>query len=351
MSGASGPPDRRHFASDNQAGICPEAWKALEEANRGHQPSYGDDPWTDQARRLIAELFETDCEVFFVFNGTSANSLALAAACEPFDAVLCHELAHIETDESNAPGFFRPGLKLLPLPGVDGKLTPASIVAAASNRRDLHASRASAVSLTNATEIGTVYSADEIAAIGAVARERGLTLHVDGARLANAVASLGVSPRKLIPAAGVDVVSLGGTKNGLACGEAMVFFNRALAANFDRRIKQSGQLVSKMRFVTAPWVGLLRDGGWLRNGRHANAMATLLADRLRKLPEIALLFPTQANAVFAKLPDRVVAALRAGGERFYTDVGPGGGARLMCAWDTTVDDVESLASKIENMTR
>src|ERR1043166_3500806 len=249
---------RRHFASDNYAGICPEAWAALDEANRGHAPAYGDDLWTDQASDLIRDIFETNCEVFFVFNGTSANSLSLASLCQSYHSILCHEIAHVEKDECGAPEFFSNGTKVLLLGGGEGKITPEEIEATVKKRTDIHYPKPRAVSVTQATEVGTVYRPDELRAIGDVARRLGLKMHMDGARFANAVASLGLSPKEMTWQAGVDGLCFGGTKNGTHVGEAVVFFNLELAAEFDYRCKQAGQLASKMRFLSAPWVGMLR---------------------------------------------------------------------------------------------
>ncbi len=332
----------RHFASDNFAGICPEAWAAMEEANRDHAPSYGADAWTAEATRLIREVFETDCEVFFVFNGTAANSLAVAATCATFESVICHEHAHLATDECGAPGFFSHGLSLVPLAGHEGKLHFADVERAATARTDVHHPKPRLVSLTQSTELGTVYSVEEVAAIGAVADHLSLALHMDGARFANAVASLGVAPRAITWEAGVDVLSLGGTKNGMAGGEALVFFDKHLARQFAFRRKQSGQLSSKMRFLAAPWVGVLRDGGWLRHAAHANARAAQLEARLRALAGVRIAYPRQANAVFALLPAPLAAGLQGRGWQFYTDVGPDGAARLMCSWDTTEEDVTAF---------
>ena len=332
----------RHFASDNFAGICPEAWTARQEANRDHAPSYGNDPWTAEATQLIRDTFECDCEVFFVFNGTSANSLTVAATCRPYESVLCHEHSHLLNDECGAPRFFSGATSLVPLPGRDGKLDPAAIRAGATRRTDIHHPRPRLVSLTQSTELGTIDSPQELATLGTTADELGLRLHMDGARFANAVAALGVSPRKITWEAGVDVLTFGGTKNGMAFGEALVFFDKHLARDFAFRRKQSGQLASKMRFVSAPWVGVLRDGAWLRHAAHANAMAAELERGLRKLPGVTIAFPRQANAVFALLPTAAIDHLRSRGWQFYTDVGPGGAARLMCSWDTTSEDVAAF---------
>ena len=341
---------RRHFGSDNYAGICPEAWTALEEANADHAIGYGDDPWTARAADLIRDVFETGCEVFFVFNGTAANSLALASAGQSYHSILCHETAHVETDECGAPEFFSNGMKVLLVPGPAGKVDPAGIERMVVKRTDLHYPKPRAVSVTQSTELGTVYAPEEIKAVWAKVKEHGLTLHMDGARFANAVASLGVHPKEITWQAGVDVLCFGGTKNGTHAGEAVVFFNRDLAREFEYRCKQSGQLCSKMRFLAAPWVGMLRDGAWLRHAAHANAMARRLHDRLLGVPEVKILFPVQANAVFVDLPLPVAAALRQIGWKFYSFIGQGG-CRLMCAWDTREEDVDAFASDLGHCLR
>jgi threonine aldolase len=336
---------RRHFASDNYAGICPEAWAALAAANQDHAPGYGEDTWTAQAADLIRDVFETHCEVYFVFNGTAANSLVLASLCQSYHSILCHELAHVETDECGAPEFFSNGTKVLLIPGPDGKIDPAGIERLVTKRTDVHYPKPRVVSVTQATEAGTVYTPDEVRAIGRVAKKHGLSVHMDGARFANAVCSLGVAPREITWQAGVDALCFGGTKNGTHVGDAVVFFNRELADEFDYRCKQAGQLCSKMRFLAAPWVGMLQDGAWLRHARRANAMAARLEEALRRVPEVKILFPRQANSVFAELPQPVIRRLRQRGWRFYTFIGQGG-CRLMCAWDTTEQDVDVFAAEV-----
>jgi threonine aldolase len=335
----------RHFASDNYSGICPEAWAALAEANHGHAKAYGDDPWTARAADLLRGVFETDCEVFFVFNGTAANSLSLASCCQSYHSILCHEISHVETDECGAPEFFSNGTKLLPLPGEQGKLGPDAIERTVRKRTDIHFPKPRAVSVTNATEVGTVYTPDELKRIWAKTKSLGLKLHMDGARFANAVASLGCAPKELTWQAGVDALCFGGTKNGMAVGECVVFFNREMAAEFAYRCKQAGQLASKMRFLSASWVGMLQDGAWLRHAAHANAMAARLEAHFRELPGVTLLFPREANGVFAELPAAAIAALRAKGWLFYTFIGAGG-CRFMCSWDTQPEDVDALAGDL-----
>ncbi|NTV11535.1 MAG: low specificity L-threonine aldolase [Zoogloea sp.] len=332
---------RQQLASDNYAGICPESLQSLMEANAGHEPAYGEDAWTARAATAISGFFETDCRVFFVFNGTAANALSLAAIGPSYRSVICHELAHIETDECGAPEFFSHGSKLLPAKGEHGKLTPGGIEEMFGRRNDIHFPRPGSISLTQATEAGTVYTAGELAAIGACARRLGLHLHMDGARFANAVASLGVQPCEISWEAGVDVLTLGGTKNGLAVGEAVVFFNHELARDFEYRCKQSGQLASKMRFISAPWLGLLSTGAWLANATHANRMAQRLATGVADIPGTQVMHPVQANSVFVSLPEPVIDALWEQGWRFYI-FAAAGGARLMTSWDTTPETVDAF---------
>lgn len=340
------PTRKRQFASDNYAGICPEAWEAMARANAGHVPGYGDDEWTAKAADLIRQVFEADCEVFFVFNGTSANSLSLSHLCQSYHSILCHETAHVETDECGAPEFFSNGTKILLLPGEHGKIEPAAIERAIKRRSDIHYPKPRVVSLTQATELGTVYSPEHLGAISEQCRKFSLHLHMDGARFANAVASLGVAPKEITWRAGVDVLSFGGTKNGLAVGEAVVFFNRDLADEFDYRCKQAGQLASKMRFLAAPWVGMLAEGAWLKHATHANDLAALLEEGIRRRPRLKVLFPRQANAVFVQLPEAVIAELHRRGWKFYTFIGQGG-CRLMCSWDTSAQDIKDFLADLD----
>lgn len=335
----------RFIASDNTSGICPEALDYLLEANASDDLAYGNDTWTQRAADRFRQLFDYDCEVYFVFNGTAANSLALAAMGQSYHSVICHELAHIETDECGGPEFFSNGAKLLTSAGDNGKLTPAGVERLVTRRDDIHYPKPRIVSITQATEVGTLYDREELLALRSVADKYDLRLHMDGARFANACAGLDASPAELTWQAGVDVLCFSGTKNGLPMGEAVVFFNRALAEDFDYRCKQAGQLASKMRFIAAPWLGLLESGAWRRNAEHANAMARYLADGLRELPGAELMFPTQANSVFVRLPPPVLACLREAGWTFYTFIGAGG-ARFVCAWNTTTELLDTLLADI-----
>lgn len=333
------------FASDNWSGICPEAFDALARANAGHAPAYGGDDWTAAATRAIRDVFATECEVFLVFNGTAANSVGLAALVRNTDAIVCHANAHINVDECGAPHFFSGGAKLLTADTPNAKLTPDAVAALCGTPHDVHSARPRAVSLTQATELGTVYTPDEVRAIAALAHGKGMRLHMDGARIANAIASLGCAPADITWRAGVDALSFGGTKNGLPFGEAVVFFDRTLAEEFGRRRMQAGQLASKMRFLAAPWVGVLEGGAWLRHAAHANAMARRLRDGIAAVPGARLLAPVEANGVFVDLPLPVIAGLRERGWQFYEFVGDTG-IRLMLSWDTTPATVDAFAADL-----
>ena len=337
----------QQFASDNYAGICPEALAAMQDANQGYVPAYGEDLWTTRAADAFRTLFEKDCDVFFAFNGTAANALALASLCQSYNSVICSALAHVETDECGAPEFFSNGSKLLTAPSQGGKLTPEAIRTLATGRTDIHFPKPRAVTITQPTETGQVYTLAEIQAISAVCRDLGLRLHMDGARFANACAALGCSPAEMTWQSGVDVLCFGGTKNGMAVGEAILFFDRALADGFDYRCKQAGQLASKMRFLTAPWVGILESGAWLRNGQAANTAAAHLARQIEPLEGLDLMFPAEANAVFLKAPASLLDGLRDKGWRFYTFIG--GGARFMFAWDADLTQVDALAADIKSL--
>lgn len=336
--------DTEQFASDNYSGICPAAWAYMAKANARDASAYGEDAWTQQAADQLRALFESDCDVFFVFNGTAANSLSLAAMCQSFHSVICHELAHVETDECGGPEYASNGSKLLVGSGANGKLTPESVEQLVTRRSDIHYPKPRVITLTQATEVGTLYSIDELKAIRAVADRHQLRIHMDGARFANAVAAMGCTPAEITWKAGVDVLCFSGTKNGLAVGEAILFFNRALAEDFEWRCKQAGQLASKMRFISAPWCGLLENDTWLTNAAHANACAARLASGIESLDGISLSFPRQANAVFVDLSGAVQKNLRDQGWHFYTFIG--GAARFVCSWSSTPSHVDALIAAI-----
>lgn len=335
------------FTSDNYSGICPAALAAMNAANSGYACSYGNDNITARAADAVRSMFETDCEVFFVFNGTAANSLALSHLCRPYHSVVCSACAHIETDECGAPEFFTGGTKIL-LAGADnGKIVPAEIERLVRARTDIHYPKPKVISLTQSTECGTVYSVEELRAIHEIALRHRMRVHMDGARFANAVASLGVSPKEITWKVGVDVLCLGCTKNGSPVGDAVVFFDAGLAKEFDYRCKQAGQLASKMRYLTAPLVGMLGSGVWLRNAEHANAMAARVAALLAQYPQIRPVFPVEANAVFVEMPEPFAQGLAARGWHIYNFIG--GAHRFMCSWQTAPEDIEALAKDLREL--
>ena len=307
-----------NFASDNTAPVAPGIMAALERANQGFALGYGNDASTREVERQLAELFECEVAVFLVPTGTAANALALAHVTPPWGGVLCHEQAHIMTDECGAPEFFGGGLKLLPLKGEGCRLDAASVSAAIARYSGHvpHQVNAAALSITQASEGGTIYRIDEIAAVAKVAHEKGLAVHMDGARLANALARMNVSPADATWRAGVDVLSFGATKGGAMAAEAVVFFDTARAAHLAERRKRGGHLLSKHRFLAAQFEGYLADGYWLNLARHANAMADLLADGLRSAGA-PIVWPVEANIVFALLPAALDAKLKAAGATYY----------------------------------
>ena len=337
--------ERHEFASDNVAPICPEVWAALQEANLQYAPSYGEDRWTARVCDRIREIFETDCDVYFVFTGTAANALALAQLCNPFHSVICHQHSHIETNECGAPEFFTGGSKLLLVGGADGKIDAGQVEALLTRPKELHSHKPAAISIAQATEFGTVYRRDEIAAIVDLARAHQLSLHMDGARFANAIASLNCAPNAITWKVGVDVLCFGGTKNGATAGELVIFFDKKISREFDYRAKQAGHLGSKMRFLAAQWLGLLNRDAWLRNAQHANRAARGLATRLRMEAGIESVFPVDANAVFVVMDERLASALHARGWRFYKFIEPDV-YRLMCSWSTTGEQISGLLADI-----
>ena len=334
----------RGFASDNYAGIHPEVLEAIAAANSGHQVAYGDDDVTAALSNAMKEQFGDAAEVFPVFNGTGANVVALQAMTKRWEAVVCASSAHVNVDEGGAPEHGA-GLKLWTIPTTDGKLTPALIDTQAWGFGDVHRAQPGVVTITQSTELGTLYSVDEMAAITDHAHGLGMTVHLDGARIANAAASLGVSFREFTTDVGVDVVSFGGTKNGAMLSEAVVVLNPEAAPGVDFLRKSSMQLASKMRFVTAQLLALLTDDLWLRNARHSNAMARALESRVREIDGVTVVRPVQANAVFAILPPDVTERLQER-FRFYTWDQATGEVRWMCSWDTTPEDVETFADAI-----
>jgi threonine aldolase len=337
--------ERHQFASDNVAPICPEAWAALQQANADHAASYGEDRWTARVCDRIREIFETDCDVYFVFTGTAANALALAQVCKSFQSIICHQHSHIQTDECGAPEFFTGGSKLLLVGGAEGKIDTGHAETLLTRENEFHSHKPGVISIAQATEFGTVYRRDEIAAMADLARAHQLSVHMDGARFANAIASLNCAPKTITWEVGIDVLCFGGTKNGAGVGELVIFFDKKISREFEYRAKQAGQIGSKMRFLAAQWLGLLTGDAWLRNAQHANAAARALASRLRKEAGIENVFSIEANAVFVPMDERLASGLHARGWRFYKFIEPDV-YRLMCSWSTTQEDISSLLADI-----
>ena len=334
-----------NFRSDNVTGVAPEIMAALAAANAGAVTSYGDDPITERLARRFSELFEREVAVFPVATGTAANSLALATMVPPYGVIYGHKDAHIQVDECGAPEFFSGGAKLLMLEGTDGKISAGDLeaVVAVGGKGGVHHAQPAAVSLTQATEAGTIYRVEDIGEIAAVCRRYGLGLHMDGSRFANAVAALNRSPAELTWKAGVDALSFGATKNGALAAEAVVFFDPAKAADFAFRRKRGGHLFSKMRFLSAQLEAYLAGGLWLRNARHANAMAARLSDGLERLPGARLRHPTEANEIFVELPEAIIRGLLDGGFEFYRWGGEASACvRLVTAFNTEAGAVEGL---------
>ena len=333
-----------NFASDNAAGIHPDVLAAITAANEGHHPAYGHDPYTEELQERTREVFGEHAVVHPVLNGTGANVIALQTMLPRWGAVITAASAHINTDEGGAPERTG-GIKLLPVPTPDGKLTPELIARVAIRQDDEHAAQAKVVSITQTTELGTAYTTAEIAAIAEQAHANGMVLHVDGSRISNAVASQGVSLREMLTDTGVDILSLGGTKNGLMVGEAVVVLDPTAVRGMKFLRKQSMQLASKMRFVSAQLVALFGDELYLRNAQHANAMAARLADAVRDVPGVRIPRPVQANAVFAILPREVSERLMERFRFYFWDEATGE-VRWMCSWDTTQDDVDTFAAAV-----
>jgi threonine aldolase len=334
----------RSFASDNNAGVHPEVLEAIARANQGHVIAYGDDPYTRSAIARFEEHFGAGIAVFFTFNGTGANVLGLQALNRPYHAVLCSDFAHIYCDECGAPEKHT-GCKLIPLPHQDGKITLEAVRHAYHGIGDQHHVQARVISITQATEMGTVYQPEEMQTLARFAHEHEMFLHVDGARIANAAASLGQTLRQATRDLGVDVLSFGGTKNGILGGEAVVFFNRALSTDFLYLRKQGTQLASKMRFIAVQFEALLTNDLWRRSAEHANRMARLLETELRKIPQVRIVWKVEANGVFAQIPPQAIQKIR---ERyfFYPWIEEECIVRWMCSFDTTEEDVKDFVSAV-----
>jgi threonine aldolase len=331
----------RSFASDNNAGVHAEVLEAIAAANRGHAVGYGEDPFTRSALRRFEQHFGSGISVFPLFNGTAANVLSLAALARSFHAVICGSDAHLYEDECGAPEKFV-GCKLIPVATPNGKLTVEAVRRAYHGLGDQHHVQPRVVSITQATEVGTVYKPKEITGLARFAHDRGMLLHMDGARIANAAATLGLSLRQATRDLGVDVLSFGGTKNGAMGAEAVIFFDPKLSRDFLYLRKQGMQLASKMRFISAQLEALLTDGLWFESARHANRMAKLLEKEVRTIPQVKIAYKVEANGVFAKIPRSAIAKLR---KRyfFYDWDAEESIVRWMCSFDTTEQDVKQFA--------
>lgn len=334
----------RNFASDNNAGVHPEILEAIARANQGHEVAYGDDPYTRSAIKKFEEHFGPDIAVFFTFNGTGANVLSLQALTRSFQSVLCSAYAHIYTDECGAPEKHT-GCKLIPLPQQDGKITLDSVLHAYHGIGDEHHSQPRVISITQSTEMGTVYQPEEIQALARFAHEHDMFLHVDGARIANAAASLGQTLRQATRDLGVDVLSFGGTKNGIMGGEAVVFFRPERSQNFLYLRKQSMQLASKMRFIAAQFEALLTNDLWRRSAEHANQMARLLEKEISRIPGVKVVWKVEANGVFAQIPHHAIETIKQQ-YFFYTWMEEESIVRWMCSFDTTEDDIRRFAEVV-----
>jgi threonine aldolase len=334
----------KSFASDNYASAHPDVVAAIGDANAGHAASYGADPWTGRAQAILRGHFGEQAQSLLVFNGSGANVVSIRAVCRPWEGVICADSAHINVDEGGAPERIA-GVKLLTVATLDGKLTPDGVRARVTRIGDEHAVQPRLVTITQSSEYGTRYSLEETAALAQTAHELGLALHMDGSRLANAAAALGVGLGELTTEAGVDVLSLGGTKNGMILGEAVVFLDPALADGARYLRKQTLQLASKGRFLAAQFVAMFEGDLWRRNAAHANAMAARLAERLGPIQDVTITQRVEANGVFALLPREAAERVR-GLWPFYTWNEATGEERLMCSWDTTAEEVDAFADAL-----
>ncbi len=335
------------FASDNNSGVHPSILRAIEEANHGHVTGYGHDPYTEQAIELFRDKFGKETEVFFVFNGTGANVLGLSTVTRSFNAIICTDTAHIEEDECGAPEKFT-GCKLLPVEAVHGKLTPALVERHLKGFDFEHHAQPRVISVSQSTEMGTVYKPDELRDLATIAHDHGMLLHMDGARIANAAITLQMDFKEFTKDCGVDLLSFGGTKNGMMMGEAVLFFDPALAVNAKYLRKQSMQLYSKMRFVSAQFLAYFKNDLWMQNASHANKMAQLLKNEISKIPEIEITQPVESNGVFAKIPRKIIEPLQ---KQFFFYVWNEVQAevRWMTSFDTTENEIFEFTRLINKL--
>jgi len=330
------------FASDNVTSACPEVMDAVIAANSGIAESYGDDEWSLALKNKLSEIFETEVEVFLAVTGTASNALALSALAPVFGKIYCHELSHINTDECGAPELFTGGAKLIPMRSSNGRIDAGDLAETIRGSGNVHVTQPSVVSVTMSCETGTLYQLDEIKAISKIAHDNKMSVHMDGARFANALVSLDVSPAEMTWKSGVDVLTLGGTKNGCLAAEAVVFFKPEMVGNFPFLHKRSGQLLSKMRFISSQLEAYLTDDVWLRNARHANAMAKILSEGLDSFANIKLAYPTQSNEVFVHLPRDVIDYLNSSGYDINEEELDGKAVRFVTAWNSELKDINDL---------
>ncbi|WP_416653126.1 threonine aldolase family protein [Candidatus Pseudothioglobus sp. Uisw_086] len=330
------------FASDNVTSACPEVMDAVIAANSGIAGSYGDDEWSLALKNRLSEIFETEVEVFLAVTGTASNALALSALAPVFGKIYCHELSHINTDECGAPELFTGGAKLIPMRSSNGRIDAGDLAETIRGSGNVHVTQPSVVSVTMSCETGTVYQLDEIKAISKIAYDNKMSVHMDGARFANALVSLDVSPAEMTWKSGVDVLTLGGTKNGCLAAEAVIFFKPEMVGNFPFLHKRSGQLLSKMRFISSQLEAYLTDDVWLRNARHANAMAKILSEGLDSFANIKLAYPTQSNEVFVHLPRDVIDYLNSAGYDINEEELDGKAVRFVTAWNSELKDINDL---------
>jgi threonine aldolase len=338
--------ERVKFASDNVAGACPEVLDAIISANDGIASPYGNDEWSKNLQNKFSEIFEKEVIVYPTASGTAANALALSALTPVFGNIYCHKLSHINTDECGAPEFYTGGAKLVTLNGVNGKITPEELSENVGGVGIVHHTQPSVVSITQLCETGETYQLDEISTIAETANKHNLKMHMDGARFANALVSLGATPAEMTWKSGIDVLSFGATKNGCIAAEAIIFFKPELVGNLPFLMKRSGHLLSKMRFVSAQLDAYISNDVWLRNAKNANNMGKKLSEGLNSNPNIELAYPTQANEVFAKFPKPVIEHLNSKGYKMNEEELDGKAVRLVTAWNTKESDVNQLLETI-----
>ena len=334
------------FASDNVTSACPEVMDALIEANSGIARPYGDDEWSLTLKNKLCKVFETDIEVFLAVSGTASNSLALSAIAPVFGKIYCHELSHINTDECGAPELFTGGAKLNPMKSVNGRIQADELAEIIRGSGNVHVTQPSVVSITQSCETGTVYQLEEIREISKIAHDNKMSVHMDGARFANALVSLDVSPAEMTWKSGVDVLTLGGTKNGCLAAEAIIFFKPEMVGNFPFLHKRSGQLLSKMRFISSQLNAYVSNDVWIRNAKHANSMAKTLSEGLNHFSNIELAYPTESNEVFVYLPRDIIDYLNNSGYDVNEEELDGKAVRFVTAWDTKLEDIDNLLEKL-----